>query len=458
MNRSIISMLCGTFVLRVSTAITGGMLVYLVDDLTRNRGTGAGALSLLNDGFYAAELSGAILFGVLADRYGRKAIMLVGPVFGGVAVAMTGLTTHMPVLFFTRLLEGGSTAASIPSTLGFIAAETEHDEQLRGRVVSTFELVSLAGMLAIGPALAGILWDRLGRPAFFLNCAFYLLALSLYAYGVREVRRTRPAPSSVPVRARAAAGVARYLHIATNRQILLFAPTWLAINAILGLWALQAPLLIKGNVHDSSQFLMQGMSATSIGVGQAVLAVVFGLGLVFWGLVYARFRRTTMLLIGVVAFAVMTADVLAINHFGGVSTTVLIGLVAIAVGALFVMSGATPAALGLLADVSGGFEEDRSAIMGLYSVFLGLGQVVGGSLGGLAATWKGIDGLVIATVGLLVIGIVALVNLRRHEWDIVAGSAAAGGTASMTGSIRATLPVNGRGRPLPAEVAIKEER
>ncbi len=421
MNRSIGSMLLATFVLRVSTAVTGGMLVFLVDDMTRNQGTGPGAISLLTGGFYMTELTGAILFGVLADRYGRKIIMLLGPLFGGVAVAMTGLTTHLPVLFVTRLLEGSSTAASIPSTLGFIAAETENNESLRGRVVSLFELVSLGGMLTVGPALAGVLWEHYGRPAFFLNCVFYGLAFCLYAYGVHEVPRNRQADIVAPiaVRKKATSEVSRYLRIATNRKVLLFAPTWLAINAILGLWALQAPLLLRGNIEDSSQLLMHGISPQTIGFGTAALAVVFGSGILFWGLVYARFRRTTMLLLGVGAFVVMTFDILAINHLGGTSTTLLVALGAVAVLSLFVMSGATPAALGLLADVSEGFEADRSAIMGLYSVFLGMGQVLGAILGGAAASWKGIDGLIVATGGLLVVGIVALLNLRAHEATMV---------------------------------------
>jgi MFS family permease len=431
MNRSISSMLLATFVLRVSTAITGGMLLFLVADMTKGDGSGPRVISFLSSGFYTTELTGAIVFGVLADRYGRKVIMLLGPLFGGVAVAMTALTTHVPILFVTRLLEGGSTAASIPSTLGFIAAETAHDERLRGRVVSQFELVSLGGMLAVGPALAGILWDAFGRPAFFLNCGFYAVALGLYAYGVHEVPRNRqadlapalPAGSAPPARRKAISGVSRYLRMATNRKVLLFAPTWLAINAILGLWALQAPLLLKGNVHDPSQFLMQGISATSIGFGTAALAVVFGAGILFWGLVYARFRRTTMLLLGVGAFVVMTFDILAINHLGGTSSSLLAGLGVVAVVSLFAMSGATPAALGLLADVSEGFEEDRSAIMGLYSVFLGIGQVLGAILGGLAASWKGIDGLIVATAGLLVIGIIALLNLRHHEGAVVLSTA-----------------------------------
>ena len=201
MNRSIVSMLLATLVLRVSTAVTGVMLVFLIDEMTRHRGTGPGTISLLTGGFYTTELTGAIVFGVLADRYGRKVIMLLGPLFGGVAVFMTGLTTHLPVLFVTRLLEGSSTAASIPSTLGFIAAETADDEELRGRVVSLFEFVSLGGMLAVGPALGGILWDAFGRRAFFLNCICYAVALGLYAYGVSEVPRDRKSDISAPAAA-----------------------------------------------------------------------------------------------------------------------------------------------------------------------------------------------------------------------------------------------------------------
>jgi MFS family permease len=438
MNRSISSMLLGTFVLRVSTSITGGLLFNLINDLTHGKGTGPAANALLTGGFYTTELTGAIVFGVLADRYGRKVIMLLGPIFGGVAVFMTGLTTHMPVLFVTRLLEGGSTAASIPSTLGFIAAETADDEKLRGRVVSLFEFVSLGGMLAVGPALAGQLWERFGREAFFLNCVFYTVALLLYAYGVSEVTRDRRADVSARRPERTVAEeVSRYLKLATNRKVLLFTPTWLAINAVLGLWALQAPLLLRGNITDSSQFLMQDFGAGNIGLGMAGLAVVFGAGLLFWGMVYARFRRTTMILIGVGAFAAVGLDLLAINHLGGMSQPLLIGLVGVAVVAIFVMSGATPAALGLLADVSEGFEEDRSAIMGLYSVFLGLGQVLGAVVGGVAASWKGIDGLIVATAALLVVGIVALINLRAREGAIFAR--ALGAPAVPAGPIRDTL-------------------
>jgi MFS family permease len=206
---------------------------------------------------------------------------------------------------------------------------------------------------------------------------------------------------------------------------------------------------------------MRGISATAIGFGEAVLAVVFGGGLLFWGVVYARFRRTTMILMGVGAFVVMTVDILAINHLGGMSPVLLAALGGVAIATLFVMSGATPAALGLLADVSEGFEEDRSAIMGLYSVFLGIGQVIGAVVGGIAASWNGIDGLVAATVVLLVIGLAALLNLRAQEGEFVAealGDSDSRSAAASAGALRDTLGGTGVRRPRPVEAPAKEER
>jgi len=75
-------MLLATFVLRVSTAIHGWMLVYLVDDSTRTGAPARAALSLLTGGFYVTEL-GPIVFGVLAGPYGRKVIMLLGSALRG---------------------------------------------------------------------------------------------------------------------------------------------------------------------------------------------------------------------------------------------------------------------------------------------------------------------------------------------------------------------------------------
>jgi len=82
-----------------------------------------------------------------------------------------------------------------------------------------------------------------------------------------------------------------------------------------------------------------------------VIAVVFGAGLLFWGTVYARFRRSTLLLVGLGAFVVTALSVLVINHFGA-NMQILVGFGLVTLGGMFALSGATPAALGLLADTA----------------------------------------------------------------------------------------------------------
>src|SRR5574338_799512 len=111
----------------------------------------------------------------------------------------------------------------------------------------------------------------------------------------------------------------------------------------------------------------------------------------------------------------MVLAVFALNHSAGIATFIQWGLVAIAGGGLFVMAGATPAALGLLADISESHPADRGAIMGLYSVFLGVGQIVGALASGTAADWAGIDGLLLASLALLVVAVLPIHRLRESE-------------------------------------------
>jgi predicted MFS family arabinose efflux permease len=102
----------------------------------------------------------------------------------------------------------------------------------------------------------------------------------------------------------------------------------------------------------------------------------------------------------------------------------LVAAIGAALG-LFVLAGATPAALGLLADISERFPTDRGAIMGLYSVFLAVGQITGSLIGGVSASWLGIDGLLIATFALLIVALLPLAQLRGQEHYVGGPSTAA---------------------------------
>ncbi len=154
-------------------------------------------------------------------------------------------------------------------------------------------------------------------------------------------------------------------------------------------------------------------SGVSLALGIGL--VVFFAGLVFWGDRFKRFRRTTIILYGIVGGAAVVGAAIALNHSAGLPEIVRLGCTLVIVAGLFVLAGATPAALGLLADISEAFPADRGAIMGLYSVFLAVGQISGSLIGGVSAEAQGIDGLLVATLVLLGVALVPLARLRAFE-------------------------------------------
>jgi predicted MFS family arabinose efflux permease len=65
--------------------------------------------------------------------------------------------------------------------------------------------------------------------------------------------------------------------------------------------------------------------------------------------------------------------------------------------------------------------------MGLYSVFLGLGQIFGSLVGGEAAQRAGLDGIFLASFVFLGVALLPLAALRRHEHRVGSGPARIGG-------------------------------
>jgi MFS family permease len=414
MERSLRFVLLGTFTLRFSTGLTGAMLGLYLADLPAHGGpeVDATVVGLFAATFYVAELVLSPIFGILSDRFGHHRIMLYGPIFGGIAVILTGLTVDLSVLGVTRLLEGASTAASVPSILGFIALATAGNELLRGQTAARFEGATLAG-LGFGFIVAPKLFEAIGPNAFFLNAAIYGISFLIYWRGVKDPAGEAEAVAATHV------GFGRYLALVRSSHVLLLAPTWIALNASIGLWFSQSLFQFsQANPDFPDQVLMGGFDATQITLAAIAIAVVFGVGLLYWGNRFKSMRRTTIILYGIIGGGVMVVGAAAINHASGLPAFVpAVGLAAAAFG-LFVLAGATPAAVGLLADISERFPADRGAIMGLYSVFLAIGQIVGSLIGGVAADWRGIDGMLIATFALLVVALLPLANLRRQEHEI----------------------------------------
>ena len=406
MERSIGPVTLATFVLRFATGLTGALLIFLLADYPAYGGpeVGAFAIGVLTALFFAAELVLSPPFGLASDRYGHHRIMQVGPVFGLVAVVITALTAEigigslvvavpllvgsLPLLGLTRLLEGASTAASVPSVLGFIAVATSGNEALRGRASARFEAATIAG-LAFGFAAAGPVWTVFGPVGFLANALIYAVAFGLFRGYVPDVEGSAARP------ARATVGWCRYRRLRRRSRVWLLAPTWIALNAGLGLYTSQTlfQLVRTPDQRFADQSLVGGFEPLAVTAAFLVGGAIFFVGLAYWGGRFVTLRRTTIIFYGIVGGALFVVSALVLNHSGDMPILLrLPTLLGLGFG-LFLVAGATPAALGLLADISESFPTDRGAIMGLYSVFLALGQIIGALIGaGMAELWA-FDGI-----------------------------------------------------------------
>ena len=146
------------------------------------------------------------------------------------------------------------------------------------------------------------------------------------------------------------------------------------------------------------QLLAGGLSPLEIFAGLIAAGVVFFGGLLFWGGRFKNTRRTTILFYGIVGGAVLVLAGLAFNHSGGLSLPFRAPFALVAGGGLFLLAGATPAALGLLADMSEAYPGRPRRRDGPVFGLSRLGQILGSLVGGFAAERAAIDGLLVATL------------------------------------------------------------
>ena len=163
---------------------------------------------------------------------------------------------------------------------------------------------------------------------------------------------------------------------------------------------------------------MRGFTV-QISAAAVVIGIIFGAGLLYWGNRFKNLRRTTIILYGILggggagrgrARRQPRPPAAVARRCSAPPWSPPVGL--------FVLAGATPAALGLLADISERFPNDRGAIMGLYSVFLAVGQIIGASSAGSRPRPRGIDGMLVATAVLLGVALLPLAQLRRDEDEL----------------------------------------
>src|SRR5882757_2566063 len=140
---------------------------------------------------YALPTAGfTLLFGRMADLFGRRRLFLTGIALLAVASLTGGFATNSAMLLTARTLQGFATAIATPAALSLLIT-TFTDKKQRARVLGLNGALLSAGFTAgalVGGALVGMLsW----RWAFLINVPVALLILVATPFLVQASKAPR---------------------------------------------------------------------------------------------------------------------------------------------------------------------------------------------------------------------------------------------------------------------------
>ena len=340
------------------------------------------------------------LWGVWADKYSRKAVIVRSALVEAVVFAGVALSREPWQLAASMLLIGfqlGNTGVMLAGI-----RDVTPRERL-GTVMGIFGASTAVGM-ALGPALAGLLIDGAGwsLPAvFWLSAALSIATALLVTLGSREVR-----PSVIPqgrVVTLAFGAMRGVLTDPTVRRIfLIFGVSFLANQ----MSRPYLPVVVEGIAGTGAGL------ASAIGLVMGTAALVGGLMGPLGGWLGDRFGFRNVL---VVALAV-GGTVLALMPF-----VPRVGALAIlAVGFAAATSTVSAMVFGLLATEVPA--ERRSATLNLVYLPLYAAGIIGPAMGAAVVLLGGIPGPFLLGSAVFVVGAVAIVTRATRRAPVAAGS------------------------------------
>jgi MFS family permease len=149
-------------------------------------GAGDIAVGALVSGAFLAAAAVQPLLGRLADRRGRRLLLLGGPLVFATFVALFSFVDSPGQLFGLRAAAALGDAAFVVGALTVV--NDLAPEGRRGEAYSVYSISSWAGM-GLGPVLGDLVLRTLSYDAVWLVCAGFALAAAVLALFVPETRR-----------------------------------------------------------------------------------------------------------------------------------------------------------------------------------------------------------------------------------------------------------------------------
>lgn len=342
--------------------------------------------------FAAVETVCKTAWGSLADRIGRRPVIVGGLFLSSTAPLLMTLLRSAWMFVPLRLIDGMGSAALWPAAAAMMADRTANEQ--RATAMGTLNMFFLSG-LALGPSLGLFVSGFLGGYAwgFYLASALLLGAALLATRAFHEGERPAPAPHRPP------GDRARGIFEGIRRSPALLPMLLVAFVQMFGV-GLLAPILVI-YAHEVVE-----LSDQWIGTLFLVMVLAVAIASVPGGRIADRVGRRRTVVWGM---ALASAGMWLLPHAGR-GNLVVLAVAALLLGGSYAIS--SPAWLALMSEAA-----PRGAtgmVMGASETAQGAGLVIGPLLGGALYDGVGPQAPFVASAALLTAGTgLALLALGR---------------------------------------------
>ena len=330
------------------------------------------------------------MWGSLADRKGRKLMLLRASLGMAIAILLQAFATNVWQLFLLRALMG-LTSGYIPNAMALVASQVPRERS--GWALSTLSTAQISGVIG-GPLLGGFLADHVGLRAVFIITAIllmvsFLVTLFLIKEGVRPASGKEQRLSG-----RAVFATLPYPAL----MISLFVTT-MVIQLCNGSVGPILALFIKSMEPDSNNIaFLSGMIAAVPGISALMSAP--RLGKLGDRIGTARILMATLVIALVLFFAMSF-----------VTTPFQLGVLRFLLG--FADGAMLPAVQTLLVKYSS--DRVTGRIFGYNQSFMYLGNVVGPLIGASVSAMAGFRWVFAATAVVILLNIIQLAVILRRQ-------------------------------------------
>ncbi|HUH53427.1 MAG TPA: MFS transporter [Microbacteriaceae bacterium] len=174
-------------------AVDGTVLGLAVPALTEDLNPSANQILWIGD-VYSFVIAGLLItMGNLADRVGRKRLLLLGSIGFGLASVVAAYSVSAEMLIAARVLQGISGATLMPSTLSLIRNIFVIPKE-RTRAIAVWSVGAISGA-ALGPLIGGVLLEHFWWGSVFLiNVPVMLLLVVTGAVLLSESKNPNSGP------------------------------------------------------------------------------------------------------------------------------------------------------------------------------------------------------------------------------------------------------------------------